>query len=109
MADASEPILTIDELATELQASVRSVRRHVAAGVIPALRLGPRTTRFLLSDVVGALRVAGLARERRKAKTALGQPFSMREHLQAKAANWGVVSEDELERMRQRKEGRHGS
>lgn len=108
IGEASEPILTIEELATELQASVRSVRRHVAAGVIPALRLGPRTTRFLLSDVVGALRVAGLAREGRKAKASLGQPFSMLEHLKSKASNWGMVP-DELERKRQQKEGRHGT
>lgn len=107
--EGDERILTLEELATELQASVRSVRRHVAAGVIPALRLGPRTTRFLLSDVLVALRVAGLAREGRKAKAALGQPFSMREHLRLKAANWGLVESDELERRRQQKEGRHGT
>ena len=109
MSELSEPILTIDELATELQASVRSVRRHVAAGTIPALRLGPRTTRFLLSDVVGALRVAGLARDGRKAKASLGQPFSMLEHLKSKASNWGLVPADELELRRQQKEGRHGT
>ena len=41
-----EPILTAKEAASLLKVSKATVQRLVLRGVIPAIRLGPRTVRF---------------------------------------------------------------
>lgn len=45
--------LTIRDVALQKAVSRRTVRRWVAAGVLPAYRVGPRVIRFRRDDVDG--------------------------------------------------------
>ena len=49
-------LMTVDELARALGESVRTIRNWRAKGVIPTLVLGHRSVRFVLDDVLEALR-----------------------------------------------------
>jgi excisionase family DNA binding protein len=49
-------LLTVDELARALGESERTIRNWRAKGIIPTLVLGHRSLRFVLSDVLEALR-----------------------------------------------------
>ncbi len=49
-------LLTIRELSKTLSISIRTLRRMVSQQDIPAIRLGIRTLRFDLDDVVEALK-----------------------------------------------------
>jgi len=48
----TEPFLTRQELAEVLKVSVRTIDRMVAAGQLPARRLGRSTVRFYLPEVM---------------------------------------------------------
>jgi excisionase family DNA binding protein len=50
-----EPLLDYNQIASELNISVRSLRNLVYEGVVPHLRLGHRTVKFQRSKVERAL------------------------------------------------------
>jgi excisionase family DNA binding protein len=50
-----EPLLSYEQMASELNVPVRSLRELVRKGVIPHLRLGHRTVKFQRSKVDRAL------------------------------------------------------
>jgi excisionase family DNA binding protein len=52
-------LLTSTQVALHLGVSTRQVTRMVQRGELPALRIGPRTLRFVLVEVVDALRREG--------------------------------------------------
>jgi predicted site-specific integrase-resolvase len=51
----TEPLLNYESMAAELGISVRSLRDLVRKGLVPHLRLGHRTVKFLRSRVAKAL------------------------------------------------------
>lgn len=97
--------LTYSEIAARLKVSVRTVRRKLAAGLIPARTCGRRVL-FDFADVWNALpdaRVAQATTRFRRLANGAPAPIPMVEHLKHMAKNWHVVP-DELEAMRRRKE-----
>lgn len=60
-----ETALTLQQVATQVGASKATIKRWVAAGDFPPpRRLGPRTVRWLLSEVDGWLSAAPLSGKR---------------------------------------------
>ncbi len=55
------PLLTISELANHLRCSTKTIRRKVAAGIIPAIQLGDNGSglRFDLDEVLKAFKSRG--------------------------------------------------
>jgi excisionase family DNA binding protein len=51
-----EPLLSYEQLASELGVTIRSVRNMVYRGVLPVVVLGHRTRKFRRSDVERALK-----------------------------------------------------
>jgi len=49
-------LLTADELAEELKVRPETVKRWAREGRIPEVRISPKVRRFVLADVVMALR-----------------------------------------------------
>lgn len=48
---ADNPYLTLPEAAEYVGQSVKTLRRRIAAGALPAYRLGPRSIRIRLADL----------------------------------------------------------
>ena len=55
-------LLDEKDLAQELQVTTRTVRNYRQAGIIPYIRIGKRTVRFDLQDVVTFLKKRGGSR-----------------------------------------------
>lgn len=91
-------LLTYSELAYRLKVSVKTVRRLVAAGLIPAKQVGGRH-RFYWSDVLGALPASGAARSARRLPPLAGRP-DMIAYLKEKAAHHYAHPVDELAQRR---------
>lgn len=53
---ASPLLLTLKEAAAQLQVSDDTVRRRIADGTLPAVRLGPRTLRISVAALEGYIR-----------------------------------------------------
>ena len=97
--------LTYNEIAARLKVSVRTVRRKLAAGLIPARTCGRRVL-FDFADVWNALPDAKpelAARRYRRLAQGAPAPIPMVEHLKQVAKDWHVVP-DELAAARLRKE-----
>lgn len=97
--------LTYQEIAARLKVSVRTVRRRLAAGLIPARTCGRRVL-FDFDAVWAALpdaRAAQATSRFRRLAQGAPAPIPMVEHLKQVAQNWHVVP-DELAAARLRKE-----
>lgn len=97
--------LTYQEIAARLKVSVRTVRRRLAAGQIPARTCGRRVL-FDFDAVWNALPDAQLVQATsryRKLAQGAPSPIPMVEHLKQVARDWHVVP-DELQARRLRKE-----
>lgn len=97
--------LTYNEIAARLKVSVRTVRRKLAAGLIPARTCGRRVL-FDFDAVWNALPDAQLVQAtNRFLRMAQGAaaPIPMVEHLKQVAKDWHVVP-DELAAARLKKE-----
>lgn len=56
----TKELLTLDEVAERLRVSVNTLKKYVSTGVIPVIRLSPRTFRFDWDAVLAALdRIGG--------------------------------------------------
>ncbi len=55
MAELNSELLTVEQLAERLQVTPRTARELYRRGRIPGLKLGHRTLRFNLADVIEAL------------------------------------------------------
>ena len=51
-----DQLLTIDQTADYLSCSKQTVRRYIAAGELPAYRVGARAVRLRLADIDAMLR-----------------------------------------------------
>lgn len=57
MTDRAFPVyLSLDEAADCMSVSVKTIRRLIAAGILPAYRFGKRAIRVKLADLEAALR-----------------------------------------------------
>jgi|GEM_PF-4402239 len=63
MYEDSYRLLTIKDVSRILSISIRHLRRMIAGGSIPVIRLGHRTLRFELEEVLAALKTISKGRQ----------------------------------------------
>ena len=52
----SDDLITINEAAEACRLSTKTIRRHIASGVLPAYRIGPRAVRLKRRDLDAVMR-----------------------------------------------------